>query len=472
MYASQKLEYAADEESLIQRRYGKVRHLTVLAFAVLLIGMITLAIWVPRKIESGVAEVAAMSTAGYVKRFIAPHLQELASKDTLSQASIDALHRAMERSSFDRTFSSVRIWKEDGLIIYSSERHLVGRKFPLNPSPKRAWTGHVAAEFNNLTYEEDEKEREGGHPLLEVFVPIRAADTDEVIAVLEFHEHAETLSAQIDEVEWGSLVATAAITAAVALALFLMVSNGGSAMLQLRNMLRQMMSQLGDLLRQNEILRARLERASGHMAKAHERFMPRVAAELQAGPAQMISLALLRLDSLRTGGQDCDDLRAVRTSLTNALADIRNLRAGLLLPEALGLECKEALSLVVRDHERRTCNPVRCRFSDLPANQPEFIKICLSRFVHECLENAQRMGGRQRQVSAWWDGSAIMVEVANGVSGMRVPDTDAVGRRLGLTGIWDRVESIGGTVSLNSIHGKGMCLTARLPMIVDERHEK
>jgi hypothetical protein len=45
----------------------------------------------------------------------------------------------------------------------------------LRPSKlQQAWRGYVAASFDDLGDEENEKERSGGQPLLEIYAPIRA----------------------------------------------------------------------------------------------------------------------------------------------------------------------------------------------------------------------------------------------------------------------------------------------------------
>jgi signal transduction histidine kinase len=51
---------------------------------------------------------------------------------------------------------------------------------------------------------------------------------------------------------------------------------------------------------------------------------------------------------------------------------------------------------------------------------------------------------------------------------MSMPNAPGDRIRLGLTGLWDRIESIGGTMTVNSIPGKGTRLSASLPLTTGE----
>lgn len=466
MYASQEISFGTEPKRLLWLRNSLSRQFLLVAFAVLLLGMFTLGSWVARRIESGVAEVAAASGALYINSLIAPHLQELASGDVLSPSSLEALNRAIDSAAVRMNIKSIKVWKEDGRIIYSSDKRLIGQKFPLTPSLERAADGMLSGGLINLRHDENVGERTAGRPMLEIYAPVRDVQKGNVIAILEFYEHAEALEAQLSEAEWHSWAMTALVTIAMMAALFSIVANGSKTIDEQRISLMQRVSQLSDLLRQNEMLRARVERAARKATEENERFIRRLGYDLHDGPAQLIGLALLRLDALNLTGRDRDNLATIRSALSDALSDVRNFCAGLLLPEVQGLTLSEALLYIARDHERRTRTVVRCNISELPVSSPAFVKTCLCRFVQEGLNNAFRhAGGKGQQVSAWWDGKTVMIEVADEGPGMSPPAAPGDRIRLGLTGLWDRIESIGGIMTVNSKPGAGTRLTACLPLI-------
>jgi signal transduction histidine kinase len=465
VYASYGLSLTDEPKLALGLRHNLVRQFLLVASGVLLLGMLAMGTWVTRRIESGVTEVAAASAALYINNFIAPHLQELASTSSLSASNIEALNRAMARPAVRDHVTAIKIWKEDGLIVYSTDKDLIGRKFPLNPSPRRAWSGTVTTDFNNLSYEEDAKDRVSGLHVLEIFTPIRNVDSGEVIAVLEFHERAEVLNAQLNDAQWQSWVITALITLGMMGALFSIVADGNKTIDQQRAALTQRISQLSELLRQNRSLRGRVERAARNATEDNERLMRRIGYDLHDGIAQLIGLALLRLDRVQGAKQDRDNLSKIQKALKDALTDIRNVCRGLLLPEVQNLTLREALLFMVRHHERRTGTAVTCNISDLPEDAPQFVKISLCRFVQEGLNNAfKHAGGKGQRVCASCDGEAITVEVADEGPGMSIPNRNTHDVRLGLIGLSDRIESIGGTMTVDSAPGLGTRLAACLPL--------
>jgi signal transduction histidine kinase len=473
VYVSQDIRLDAEPRRLLWLRHSLARQFILVAFGVLLLGMFTLGTWVARRIENGVAEIAAASAALYINSLLAPHLQELASSDSLSLSSIEGLNKAIDSAATRMNVTSIKIWKEGGLVAYSTDKEMIGRSFPVRSSLRRAWEGMIAAEFVNHHHQENARERATGLRLLEVYAPVRQISDGRIIAVLEFYEHADSLDAQLSEAERHSWAMTALVTIAMMTALFSIVATGSRTIDEQRIALTHRVSQLSDLLSQNQVLRSRVERAARSAAEDNERFIRGLGYDLHDGPAQLIGLALLRLDALNLTGSDQDNLVTIRCALSDALSDIRNFCAGLLLPEVQGLSLGEALLSIVRDHERRTRTTVLCNIFDVPPDPPLIVKICLCRFVQESLNNAFRHAGGQGQaVHAGWDGRTITVEVMDEGPGMCVPNMAVDRMRLGLTGLWDRIESIGGIMTVNSILGKGTRLTASLPLTTGDSDGK
>jgi len=465
VYAAYELRLEAATAPSLSLKGSLARQFLLVAFGVMLVGMLAMGSLVASRIERGVAEVKASSAALYINNFIAPHLQELASTDVLSAYSIRNLDRILERPTVRTNVTAVKIWKQDGLIVYSNERDLIGRRFPLNPNPRRAWTGVVTAEFGDLYHEEDARERATGIPLLEVYAPIRDAQSGQVIAVVEFHERGEALKEELAKSQWQTWGSTALITLAMMGALFSIVANGSRIIDEQRAALSERVAQLSELLRQNRLLRTRVERAAQNATEDNERLMRRLGYDLHDGIAQLIGLALLRIDRVQGTERDKDNLKKIQKALADALGDIRNLCRGLLLPEVQNHTIGEALTFMIRQHERRTGTSVACSISDLPDQAAPFIKMALCRFVQECLNNAfKHAGGQDQRVSASWDGRTILIEVADKGPGMDVVDGDLGKDRLGLAGLRDRIESIGGELTVRTAPGAGTRLTASLPL--------
>ncbi len=469
MYSSQDLRVDAAGETLPKRGSRLVGQFLLIAFAVMIVGMFAMGTWVSWQVRESVTEVKAASIALSINNFVAPHLQELAYGDTLSQERIRDLNRTMERPDFRASITSLRIWKPGGLIVYSTERNLIGKRFLRNPNPERAWAGSITVVFDGLSYEEDTGERAMNIPLLEVFAPVYEAETGGVIAVVEFHERSDALEAELVESEWQTWIATALITLSMMGCLFVIVANGGKTIDLQRAALTERVAQLSALLHQNRILQGRIERAAQNATEDNERFMRRMAYDLHDGIAQLIGLALLRLDKVRGNPGEHGNLKAINKALSDALSDVRNICKGLVLPEVEKLSLREALMFMVRQHERQTGTTIRCKVSILPDQAPQFVKIALCRFLQESLNNAfKHAGGQGQQADIAWDGMTITIEVTD-----RGPGINGLGREiregsLGLTGLKDRIESIGGIVSMKSAPGAGTSIKASLPLALGE----
>jgi signal transduction histidine kinase len=227
-------------------------------------------------------------------------------------------------------------------------------------------------------------------------------------------------------------------------------------------------SQLSELLRQNHLLKERVERAARKATEDNERFLRRMGYDLHDGVAQLISLALLRLDKIKGSPQERDNLHSIHKALSDALGDIRDICKGLLLPEVRSMTLKDALLFMIRSHERRTGTVIDCTIAELPEQAPEFIKIALCRFTQEGLNNAfKHAGGQGQRIDIAWDGIHIKVEVADQGPGICNLDAGIRELGLGLAGLRDRIESLGGDVVIMSAPDAGTRITASLPLIVE-----
>jgi len=158
------------------------------------------------------------------------------------------------------------------------------------------------------------------------------------------------------------------------------------------------------------------------------------------------------------------DIEIVRGALSDALKEIRDLSAGLALPEIEQLRLEETLEVAVHMHESRTGTTVRSNISQLPQDVRSSIKVCLYRFVQEALNNTlKHAGGRGQRLQTSYDGSSLEVVIEDTGEGFPVSHDQVFAQGLGLSGLRDRIETLGGELDILSRPGKGTRLTARFP---------
>ena len=215
--------------------------------------------------------------------------------------------------------------------------------------------------------------------------------------------------------------------------------------------------------------------ASSHAVELNEQFLRKVGSDLHDGPAQSMSYAILRLNEQKEelmkhdlGAEHC----SIIESLESALSEIRGISKGLFLPQLEKLSLEMCLRKVVDLHrELHDDIDIREHYVNLPEEIDFGMKICIYRFVQEGLNNAARHSKATRcRVSASFEGSELKVSLKDDGMGFRVSKLTTEDNRLGVIGLKDRIESLGGEFKINSVLGIGTALklVIVLPELKDE----
>jgi signal transduction histidine kinase len=160
------------------------------------------------------------------------------------------------------------------------------------------------------------------------------------------------------------------------------------------------------------------------------------------------------------------DLGAVRLGLESALAELRTISAGLQLPDLGPLSTREIAERAVRDFQRKTGASVDLAVTGEAGETALPVKIALYRLLQESLANGFRHAdGIDLRVALTHDDGFLAVRISDGGPGFE-PGTQAQAGHLGMTGMRERVESLGGVFELDAAAGRGTRITARMPLQV------
>jgi signal transduction histidine kinase len=239
-------------------------------------------------------------------------------------------------------------------------------------------------------------------------------------------------------------------------------------------------TRLTELLAQNQELHERVRRAAGSVATLNERFLRRIGSELHDGPAQDMALALLKLDAVIGRAEEkqetsrlVEELTSIQSSLQNAHKEVRAISTGLSLPQLAELSLPETVIRAVRAHERRTGSRVELDIAPLPEQAALPVKITIYRVIQESLNNAFRhAGGASQQIHVYMEQDLLVLEVSDEGPGLADPSKAALDGHLGLVGMRERVESLGGTFSVKSEPGQGTHITTRLAVRAEEGEDE
>jgi signal transduction histidine kinase len=205
-----------------------------------------------------------------------------------------------------------------------------------------------------------------------------------------------------------------------------------------------------------------VQKASSRTTELNEQFLRRISAELHDGPAQLLGFAALRIESVDQAGDRArrsDEVARIRS----ALRDLRSICLGLALPEIDRMSLAQVLESVVGAHRQRTGAPVDLQLhGDLAAAAfPKSLRICAYRFVQEGLNNAYRHAGEvEVRVYAEVMGDVLCLAVED--RGRGLADAARPREGLGLTGLRERVESLGGEFQIESPAGAGVRISMRI----------
>ncbi|WP_439861526.1 sensor histidine kinase [Pseudomonas sp. MBLB4136] len=429
---------------------------------------------VSKTIERSAVQAAANAGGLYMTTFLEPYVQELTSADRLSVKTASAIDRLMTSPTLNEHVVSVKIWRPDGTIIYSTNKDIVGKTFTADDLTQ-ALKGQTITEWGPLTAEENAYERSLGIPLYEIYAPLREFGTDRILAVGEFYEKAEMLHDEIARIRQEVWIIVGTATLSMLLLLFATVRRGERIILQQQLALSRQMQEQARLNNQNISLQRKITSANQSFSRVNELILRRLGADLHDGPAQLLTLILVRLDELavlqerykENGGDfDLEALESLRHAARDALGEIRDISRGLALPEINGMPLRQELELVVKRHELRTETHVRLSCNELPENVPLAHKTCIYRFIQEALNNAYRHAdGRGQEVSASFDQGVLEIKISDGGDGFDTEHLAAANHqqraRLGLAGMRYRVESLGGQFHIQSNPDDGTTVSAR-----------
>ena len=209
--------------------------------------------------------------------------------------------------------------------------------------------------------------------------------------------------------------------------------------------------------------------------EAQEKERNRLAREIHDGPAQYLASSLMRIDfckmllnkDLNEGLAELEDLKG---NLQKTLKEVRNIIFDLKPPFLNGVTLEAALE-DLKEAFQEECNTkisIKARGKDVILDY--IIEVAVYRIVQEILTNVKK--------HAEADNAVVRLEFTEHFVYINIKD-DGKGfdidtlmknmrksnRRYGITGIYDRVEELGGTIKINTNVNCGTEYKIKLPAI-------
>ncbi len=358
-----------------------------------------------------------------------------------------ALDLAVQERVLSDEVVRVKIWAPDGTIVYSDERRLMGRRYPLGEDEQEALsTGTTDAELSDLSKPENIYERDDGS-LLEVYLPIRTPGGR--LALFELYQRQSAIDASRRRI----VVAVAPVVVGSLLLLWLIqLPLAWSTARRLRDGLRE----------RQALLEAALESSSVERR--------RVAADLHDGPVQGLaglSYSLAAAAERAPEGTDPITVKALEDGAAAARESVRSLRAAVVEINPGRLH-DAGLAAAIGD----LAGVLRARGVEVAVDVPA--DLILAPASEELLYRAAAEA--LRNVAAHADATRVTVGVgvADGRAQLRIAD-DGCGfdgatrarRRdeghVGLSLVEDLAAHLGGTATIASSPGAGTRVEVDVP---------
>ena len=444
----------------------------IAASVVLMLSVVAVGGWVGARIADGVLRGTSGAAALYVANFIEPHVQSMGEGGSPTPEDVRRLNAASELLKSRQHVVSIKIWRPDGTIVYSTEKRLVGKKFPTTdilPSLH----GKIRAEMADLDDIDDEFERSLSVPLYEIFLPLYRSETEEIIAVAEIYEDARAILHDQTYAAGGAWLVVGTAGLCTLLVLFAIVHRGSLTIRRQQAAIKRRFRDQLSLHRKNNELQSRVREALRKSVKVDDLLQTRIGADLHDGPAQLISHVLLRLDEveghLRENPSPARALvQELRGDAKEALMELRAISAGLFLPDIGDTgDVEQVVQSIVYAHEGRTnCNVVY-RAENIPKRLSRDIVRCVARVVQEALNNSYRHSSAMEQsVCLSGDDSVLHLSIAD--TGRGIPAEKPANRGnvagLGIPGMASRVEALCGTFAVRSVPGSGTEVMCNIPL--------
>ncbi|MCK4801507.1 MAG: sensor histidine kinase [Anaerolineales bacterium] len=459
-------------------KYSLARQFFNISLIILVSGMLVIGFFVSGQIKNGVINQTAIVTSLYVDSIVAPILQEITFEEHPNdQIHPEDLNQLKQFSSMlgntplGKNIVAFKVWLRDGEIIYSPNENLMGIHFPISQALQRSFNGEIISEISQLNKPEHAYEKLYWDTLIEIYAPVRDQTTGEIIAVVEFYLLPDDLKTEIRSAQnksWGIVIGA---TALMYLLLAGIVDQASNKIFEQQHELEDQVVQLSELLNQNESLHQRVRRAAARTTASNERFLRQISSDIHDGPTQDLALALLRIDPLSDTIQSkqkksniSKDFVTIQNALESAIKELRTISSGLRLPELDQMSPEDVIIRAIHEYEKKSQNKVSIDLEELPETVGMSVKITLYRIIQEALNNGFRhSGGKDQVVKSRGVQDKLEIEISDSGPGFDT-QTDILEGHLGLAGMRERVEVLGGRFQIESSEKGGTKVYACLPL--------
>jgi signal transduction histidine kinase len=414
---------------------GPLGRTVLIALAMSAVVALVLAVAIPRQVEHHLIDGEMRSIAR-----IADDMAEagLIPPDLDDRAAMVALDESVRVNLLGSDTVRVKVWSSDGTVAYSDESDLIGQSFPLSDDRIDAFNGQSRVEYPNLSLPENMYERTLP-PVREFYVPV-ADETGSVVSVFEVYRLVEPIEATVGNIQRYVWISIAIGIGLLTLFIVTLIIVNGRALTRRRRLTEKL---FGDLVR----------------AQAEER--TRIIGSLHDDIGQSLYRIHYGLEDTRSRVDADDPIASDLAHLGVLVGDVDGaLRAELrLLQHGTGEELSlgSALDELVEVTEMETDLSVTSTVDTNCVLSP-IGRVALFRAAREAVTNVRKHAlATTVEIRIQRIGKRVRLDVID--DGVGIIDDEG----LGLTTTRERLESIGGGLTVKDGRNGGTRFSAWLP---------
>lgn len=429
----------------------------LIAFIVVLGVVIAFGGWAGAYVSGTIVKGVGATAAGSIEALISRRLDGALTAGSLSDADREAIEAAFDvASSTDSTrLLMLRLRRLDGELVLQT-----GNDFEDAMSVSEhmaAAQGQLDVRLINVTVPALGGLPASELPVLKIYTPLRD-DDETVIGVAELYFGARAVTELQAQARTDAWIIAALVGFAALGTVAMLVDVTSDIIAEQRLRLAATLRRTRSLLQQNIALQQVSDSLRMESILANERVLAEVGSDIHDGPVQLLTLLILRLPG------KADAANADRGLAQQALEELRGISAGLVLPQLANMDLEQSIEAAIGRHQNLTGIEVEAEI-EVPAGTtaPLTARICAYRVVQEALTNAYRHSdGGGAHVAARIAEGWLELEITNAIEmgASMQPSVD----RLGLRGMFFRVESQGGRLSVSTDGGVAR-VRAQIPLV-------
>src|SRR5215207_8196407 len=205
---------------------------TLISFLATLLIALGLAWRLESVLERDALSAVAQSTAAQATDLLDRNLTAADLGTPLPEERYQEVNALIHNTLLPANIVRIKIWNLAGLLVYSDDKNIMGKTFPLDEELQEAFGGEMASHISDLQAEENIGERGLYSELFEIYVPLQPVDSQEILGAYEVYYDLSQLQPRLRQIRYTVWSGVGLAFLALYGTLFLVIRNASRELIQ------------------------------------------------------------------------------------------------------------------------------------------------------------------------------------------------------------------------------------------------